>query len=324
MRIAVSVPEEHVSPHVVNAVLEGVTRLNEQMIRAGQAPTSDQLLKQGAIWKPEPPGDERFDHGATIAQRGWGDCDDWAPNHAATLRVKGVDPGATAIVVPSGPATYHAIVKRSDGSLEDPSAAAGMKPKRAAVIGQGEGIDILACDPHNPSSVYQGSLLPTLAPMSLHCGPNFAVRSVGGGCFEGRCDVPIAGLPLYPMRTRRVQGAAVPYSLSSNAYHYVPGEALMHAIAGALACGLGDPQDNCKLVALQGMLAGASAEDTHAQLVNAMVSSGMDPYMAAHAAYQHVVGAAEIARRWTVRRHTAHRHRRGHRVHGVPFAAVRA
>jgi len=324
MRIAVSVPEEHVSPHVVNAVLEGVTRLNEQMIRSGQSPTSDQLIKAGAIWKPEPPGDERFDHGGTIAARGWGDCDDWAPNHAATLRVKGIDPGATAIVVPSGPATYHAIVKRSDGSLEDPSAAAGMKPKRAAVIGQGEGIDILACDPHDPNAVYQGSLLPTLAPMSLHCGPNFAVRSVGGVCFEGRCDVPIAGMPLYPVRTRRVQGAAAPYCLSSNAYHYVPGEALQQAVAGAICCGLSDPQDHYKLVALHGMLGGVSPQDMHGALVQSMVQHGTDPYTANQLAYGHVVGSAEIAKRWIVRRHSARRHRGRRRVHGVPFAAVRA
>src|SRR5208282_6915953 len=126
MRIRIAVPEEHVDPSVIDAALEAVTRLDESMIRKGQSMTSHDLVDAGAVWKPEPPGDEHFDHGGTIAARGWGDCDDWAPLHAATLRANGDDPGARAIIVPSGKHNWHAIVKRSDGSTDDPSADAGM------------------------------------------------------------------------------------------------------------------------------------------------------------------------------------------------------
>lgn len=126
MRLQIAIPEEHVSKPVLDGALEAVTRLNEKMIRDGDSPTADQLIARGAIWKPEPPGQEHFDHGGLIAKRGEGDCDDWAPLKAAQLRVTGEDPGAFAEVVKSGPKRWHAIVRRSDGSKDDPSLDAGM------------------------------------------------------------------------------------------------------------------------------------------------------------------------------------------------------
>lgn len=126
MRINVAIPEANVKKPVLDAALEAVTRLNEDMLKQGQTQTSDQLIEQGASWKPEPPGQEHFDHGAIIGKRGHGDCDDWAPLHAATLRVTGEDPEARAVVKRSGAKRWHAIVQRSDGSIDDPSLAAGM------------------------------------------------------------------------------------------------------------------------------------------------------------------------------------------------------
>ena len=134
MRIVVAIPEKHVTKPVLDGALEAVTRLNEQMIAKGDTPTSRQLIKAGAIWKPEKPGAEHFDHGALIAKRGHGDCDDWAPLHAATLRATGEDPAARAIVKRSGEKRWHAVVKRSDGSIDDPSLAAGM-PGRGRGVG---------------------------------------------------------------------------------------------------------------------------------------------------------------------------------------------
>lgn len=126
MRIQIAVPEAHVTKPVLDGALEAVTRLNEQMIKDGTSPTADQLIARGAIWKPEPPGQEHFDHGGLIAKRGEGDCDDWAPLKAAQLRVTGEDPGARAVVRKSGEKRWHAIVQRSDGSIDDPSIDAGM------------------------------------------------------------------------------------------------------------------------------------------------------------------------------------------------------
>jgi hypothetical protein len=134
LRVNIAIPEAHVKKPVLDGALEAVTRLNEELIRSGESPTSDQLIKAGARWQPEKPGAEHFDHGALIASRGHGDCDDWAPLHAATLRVTGEDPGATAVVRKSGPKRWHAIVRRSDGTIDDPSLAAGM-PGPGAVHG---------------------------------------------------------------------------------------------------------------------------------------------------------------------------------------------
>src|SRR5512147_821950 len=136
MRINVAIPEAHVKKPVLDAALEAVTRLNEDLIKNGQSPTSHELIARGARWQPEKPGDEHFDNGSIISARGHGDCDDWAPLHAATLRVTGADPGARAIVRKSGEKRWHAIVQRSNGTIDDPSLAAGMPgPGMRGVLG---------------------------------------------------------------------------------------------------------------------------------------------------------------------------------------------
>jgi hypothetical protein len=285
MRIRVTVPEEHVSPEVIDPVLEAVTRLNQVMIENGDTPTASALIEDGAEWRPEPPGDEMFDHGGTIAERGWGDCDDWAPLRAAELRNSGEDPGATAKVIPSGPNTYHAIVEKSDGTIDDPSVAAGMQPLRGnSVVGQDGTIEVFACDPHD-GRVYAGSLAPTQGPMSLHCGPTFSVRGMmtaHGPVFEGRCDVPIAGSRLVRVRSytrrpprhhrhRHVSGA-LPYSVSCHGYASSPGAALHKAFVGQLvlgaASGISSDLDQYKLAAIQAGMSGMSPGQVRSMLVD--------------------------------------------------------
>jgi hypothetical protein len=134
MRINVAIPEAHVSPPVMDAALEATTRLNEDLIRAGEVPTFRAAVNK-VRWRPEPPGDEHFDHAGVVLGRGWGDCDDLAPWHAASLRVTGVDKGATAIVKKSGPNRWHAVVRRSNGTIEDPSREAGMGQRANGVMG---------------------------------------------------------------------------------------------------------------------------------------------------------------------------------------------
>lgn len=128
MRLRIAIPEEHVTSQVLDAGLETLTRLDERLLKSGHAPPFTDAIKgrNGVRWKPEPPGEEHFDHAAMVHGRKWGDCDDLAPWKAAELRVTGEDPGATAVVKKSGPRRWHAIVKRSDGSFEDPSKDAGM------------------------------------------------------------------------------------------------------------------------------------------------------------------------------------------------------
>jgi hypothetical protein len=130
--VRIGIPDEHIKPAVLNAGLEAVTKLNEGLIASGQAPTFAQAMAQGVKWKPEPPGLESFDHAGIVSARGWGDCDDLAPLHAASLRVSGQDPGAQAVVFKSGPHRWHAVVKHGDGSLSDPSQTAGMRVREGS------------------------------------------------------------------------------------------------------------------------------------------------------------------------------------------------
>ena len=133
MRIQVAIPEAHVTKPVLDAMLEGVTRLNEQLIRSGAVPPYDEA-KHGIRWKPEPPGAEHFDHAAMLVDRGWGDCDDIAPYKTATDRVLGKDRGARAEVRKSGPKRWHVEEIHSDGSKEDPCIECGM-PAPGRVVG---------------------------------------------------------------------------------------------------------------------------------------------------------------------------------------------
>jgi hypothetical protein len=275
VRIRVGVPDEHVTPEVVEPVLEAVTRLNEHMIRSGQSPTSHELIAKGARWRPENMGDEHFDHGGTIASRGWGDCDDWAPLHAATLRANGTDPGAKTIMVPSGPNTFHAIVQRSNGSIEDPSVAAGMKAPHAANI---SGPCIIGFDDYD-GRIYQGASLATTGPLALVHGPAVTVRGCHvaghGALFEGRVDVPIDGSRLVHVRAysrrpghhRKACGGVMPYAISVTHHGLSRGAALRGALIGAViasdASDMAHPLDRYKLMALQSAMAGASPGQVH-------------------------------------------------------------
>lgn len=136
MRIRIAIPEDKVTPEALNGALEAVTRVNESLIGARHVPLAQDAIKRGVRWSPEPFGEERFDNAAIVVGRGWGDCDDLAPYEAASLRVTGADPGAFARVFPSGPNRWHAVVQRSDGSIDDPSQWAGMN----AVAGAGPAV----------------------------------------------------------------------------------------------------------------------------------------------------------------------------------------
>lgn len=316
MRIRVAVPDEHVTPDVVEPVLEAVTRLNEHMILTGQTPTSEQLVAQGAVWRPENMGDEHFDHGGTIASRGWGDCDDWGPLRAASLRVTGEDPGARVVMRPSGPSTFHAMVERSGGHVEtgddDISVRAGMQRHNISGVGSP---NVWVCDPHD-GRIYQGSLMPTVGPMSLHCGPGVAVRGCSPirGCppiYEGRVDLPINGSPLVrvrsfmrrrPGRGRRVCGNVLPYAVSVTNFAPTRFDALHGALVGAILLGdaseLSTDLDRYKLLALQAAMAGQSPGQVHESLVTQMhadmhaasAASGAPPEAHAQALLDQVSG----------------------------------
>lgn len=226
MRIRLSIPEKHLTPEALNSALEAVTRTNESLLASGRYPTANEAIKRGVRWKPEPPGDEHFDLATTVLGRGWGDCDDLAPYHAASLRVTGADPGARAVVRRSGPNRWHAYVQRSDGRTDDPSKRAGM----------GRGV-------HG-----EGEIAPQYAP---------AIRPLQPGL-----EAPRVAFNLVPWRNGYAGRVDIPMgnaAMAANSWARNPIEALLDSLRGAAvvgeACGA-DPRCVLRVAGVHDVLCG--------------------------------------------------------------------
>jgi hypothetical protein len=236
MRLQIGIPEGEVDEPILNAALESVTRLDERLVGQGIVPTFHQALQSHGIqWRPEPPGAERFDHAAKVIKRGWGDCDDLAPWRAASMRHTGEDPGATAIVVPSGPNKWHAVVQRSDGKMEDPSREAGMGRK---VVGQ--------CPPVCAPMFRAGAGV-----VGDYGGPRAAIAiRPNGGRWEARTDLPWSDTDASLVALQRSPVAA---------------QALVGSMVGACligeSAGVADPEEQSVLMALADILSGHPVDD---------------------------------------------------------------
>lgn len=114
----------------VEAAAEGLTLVNVDQMRRRVFPP---LYSSGIRYKVER-GEQWQPAAALLANRS-GDCEDLSAYRAAELRVSGVDPDARVTIYKSRPRVYHAVVRRGDGSLEDPSLRLGMKPHGAAGVG---------------------------------------------------------------------------------------------------------------------------------------------------------------------------------------------
>lgn len=229
MRLRLAVPPDlsrDETASMLDAALESLTRASEPRIARGALPTFGAALKAGRVkWAPEPPGDEHFDLPETVLKRGTGDCDDLAPWQAASRRATGEDPGARAIVRPSGPGRWHAVVQLSDGRIEDPSRAAGMG---RSVNGDG----------------YRAPFWRAMFGDRL----SLAAHPLRGG-WAGRVDVPDDECPM---------------AWSALARASTPRQAVVNAISGALGmgeCGAVSDADLMRLAALHDLLHGVRTRD---------------------------------------------------------------
>jgi hypothetical protein len=269
MRIQLAIPEKHVTEPVLNGALEAVTRLNEQLIKAGDSPTDLQLIERGAVWKPEPPGDEHFDHGQEIEARGWGDCDDWAPLRAGRLRATGEDPGARAVVKKSGPKRWHATVIRSDGTEDDPSLDAGM-PGPAKQVGiRGAWVPLMQPRVSGVNGTFIATPHLALRPMPDRHG---IIES-----WQARTDLPWHWHPT---------GEPNPQEIAMVTLHQTPvsSQAIVGAVRGAfdlgMASGAADPESLKRLSAIAELCEGWPWEEVaerygpdHATAAGAIVGS---------------------------------------------------
>jgi hypothetical protein len=173
VRVRVAIPDRHLDAGTLDALLEATTRAGTRQIRSGEAPDIRASLARGLAWKPEPYIDgEHFDLPALASSRGWGDCDDLGPWLAASLRASGEDPRARARATRSGPNRWHVVTQRGDGSIIDPSKAAGMGRGRASVSGPGASVHAAAA-----------------RPMALPGDAAIAVKRARGAWWS-RCDLP--------------------------------------------------------------------------------------------------------------------------------------
>lgn len=115
------------------AALEGLARLDEVVMTKTSIPP---LYASGAVYKREP--QDTWRRADEVLADGWGDCEDLASYRVAELRVTGEDPGAAVDTYQTGRKRFHAVVKRTRGTIpdgargkfgfEDPSLMLGMKP----------------------------------------------------------------------------------------------------------------------------------------------------------------------------------------------------
>lgn len=113
-------------PEAIEAVAEGLVRLNEWYFNTAcdEGVRVPVLYRSGIVYRREAPGAEFWQSAqdvlGVIGQRS-GDCEDLAAYRAAELRVFQGDVDARVKVVRTRRGTFHAIVERGDGVIEDPS-----------------------------------------------------------------------------------------------------------------------------------------------------------------------------------------------------------
>lgn len=249
MDIRLAVPDElddQDRKAALDAALESVTRTAASQVRRGKVPPAAGEIKSGRVrWEPEPPGAEHFDLPSTVIGRGWGDCDDLAPWHAGSLRASGRDPGARAIVKKSGPKRWHAIVQRSDGSIEDPSAHAGMYSV------SGGGLD--------PATV--GAAAPIQQAMSAD----------GRMCLA-LCPTKDRRHPLVFFTRIDAPDRLEPWDWSSMSASTSPAHSIVRAIKTVRAVAGDDmePEDDARLAAVHDLVLGADPEEVEDALYDLM------------------------------------------------------
>jgi hypothetical protein len=131
--LAVQVPERKLDGAL--AILQSISEL--QLARmTGYGRLVPTLYSAGIRYQREPVGREWWQTAIDNFSEREGDCEDLASHRAAELNVLEGEPART-IAVRTGARSFHAVVQRADGTIEDPSAALGMlAPRRRRRFGR--------------------------------------------------------------------------------------------------------------------------------------------------------------------------------------------
>jgi len=112
-------------PEAIEALAEGLVGLNVVLMRMAEENGHEvpRLYESRATYRRERRGQE-FWKGALdalgVAETLEGDCEDLASYRAAELRYMDDEP-ARVVILRTERGTFHAVVERGDGTIEDPS-----------------------------------------------------------------------------------------------------------------------------------------------------------------------------------------------------------
>jgi hypothetical protein len=105
----------------IEAAVEGLTALNYALMHTARVGGGGfpSLYRSGVVYRREQPGREEWQTAIDLLRGLAGDCEDLAAYRAAELRCEG-EP-ATVAIKRTKRGSYHAVVRRADGTYEDPS-----------------------------------------------------------------------------------------------------------------------------------------------------------------------------------------------------------
>lgn len=110
-------------PDLLASALEGWIAVSRKQLR--EHPDWPPLYQSGVRYQREPRGRERWQTVEETRRVGHGDCEDLVIARVAELREAG-EAGAAPHVYRTARSTWHTVVRRADGTIEDPSRVLGM------------------------------------------------------------------------------------------------------------------------------------------------------------------------------------------------------
>lgn len=117
---------ERYSIEAAEQVLQGLAKANAAAWRL--YPHMPRLYQSGTRYQRELSGTrEHWKSYPVILKTKRADCDDLSAARVGELIAFGEDPGAKVHIYRTSPKTLHAVVLRSDGTIEDPSRILGMR-----------------------------------------------------------------------------------------------------------------------------------------------------------------------------------------------------
>lgn len=163
------------SAEVFEAALEGLTRVNQLLLRTNATPIPP-LYQSGVRYRRE--RDDVWKHCLDVIRDGWGDCEDLACWRAAELRQSGKP--ARVRVYKSAPHLWHVVVQIGDSNVcEDPSRMLGMKGGESPMRRNYIGADDSKSDEITISASRKGNAVQVIARIPLDFGRAFFIHRDG-------------------------------------------------------------------------------------------------------------------------------------------------